>query len=362
MITLSPEVACNCASLTVSQFAQFVDPQNGLDIKTIRTYHNSCRRVLREAFNALDLSLFTISLFLNFETVEKYLESDQVPSLLKKCNVTAILKLLYQFKQTPKCVEERYQKLMKKYMLMIDELTAKQQASPQEAKQFELLSSIGSRADELLEKYAIELAKDNPSRPKLCDFYQQALCLHIMGGLHEGLPPGRSEAADVQIIGREDIREACSGANYLEFTDEHKRFVLNDYKTARAYGTLEVPLPETVLPFVQTWLELNDKSKWFLIVPKTIDQEGGPTKMSRTYYARYLSKSTGVKGVSSTVLRKFFVTSKFGNGNMEERLRTAKLMGHDFLTSCRFYQKDLSSQPSKKRDRDGSEGGGEGSE
>ena len=104
-ITMSPEQLCGLP-LSVTQYGQLIDPDFKLNPQTVRSYHNTAHRIMRDCFSA-DLSLYTIACFCNHERVLKYI-FEQNSCHLQKTMITCIVKLLRMYAFTPKCVTEAY--------------------------------------------------------------------------------------------------------------------------------------------------------------------------------------------------------------------------------------------------------------
>jgi len=151
--------------------------------------------------------------------------------------------------------------------------------------------------------------------------------------------------ADVFIVGRDGILVTNDPQrNYLDTTAEDEWFFkMNNYKTVGAHGPLRLAIPASLRPIIAKWLEINDTSPHFLIVPTTMGPPGSPPprQMTRTYLSRYIAKSmTGdaKSKVGSRLMRKHYVTTKFG-ADLAERIDVASRMGHSVAVAMQHYSK-----------------------
>lgn len=118
--------------------------------------------------------------------------------------------------------------------------------------------------------------------------------------------------------------------NYLVNERNNMKFIYNVYKTSKKYGENIIPVPADLKPMIRTYLKLMDY--------KTGDNI---FNMSRNAISQLLSKTSKRiinKSVSSTLIRKIYLSNKYGD--MKEEMKAdAKMMSHDVSTAQKIYTK-----------------------
>jgi len=328
-------------TMTPTMFRQLCDPGAELQDGTVKSYLGTARRILSEIYS-VDISMFTLPLFLNYEKITSYVEDDtKVPSLhSKKAMYVVCSKLLSNFQHTPAEILRFYQEKIEQTRERIDAALVLQQPTLSEERGFEMLAGLPGRVAELLDNF--EKTSESDVRKRL-DLYQMYLVANLYSGLHEGFVPVRSEMADVFVCSRGDIGAQPTSdprRNYLVM-GEDSYFQMNNFKTVKSHGPLRLPIPDTLRPIIAKWLELNT-SPHLLIVPTTVRTDGSPPRqMTRSYLTRYIAKAmTGDprSKIGSRLMRKHYVTTKFG-ADMQERIETAERMGHSVAIAMAHYSK-----------------------
>lgn len=120
-------------------------------------------------------------------------------------------------------------------------------------------------------------------------------------------------------------------------TDEHNylyksQFVFNDYKTSKTYGQQVVVCPKELLNILKRWIRINP-TEYLLFDTKF-------HKLTSSQFTHRMNKIFG-KGVSSSQMRKSFLSEKFGSiHDMEADLKkTTSEMGTSSGTAKEFYIK-----------------------
>ena len=121
--------------------------------------------------------------------------------------------------------------------------------------------------------------------------------------------------------------------NYLVLEKGNMFFVLNKYKTARKYEELRIDIDKDLQKLLRYYLKVNGMGVLF----KT--STGNPlTRNALTQLLIKTSKKYMGKAISTTMLRKIYLSSKYGD--MKEELeKDNKVMGHSKAVALNSYVK-----------------------
>ena len=152
--------------------------------------------------------------------------------------------------------------------------------------------------------------------------------------------PMRNDVSEMEAIQKRAYNklseEEKKSKNYLVLEKNGMFFVLNKYKTAKKYEELNLPIEDKSLrKIIRFYLKHNGMGVLF----KT--STGKP--ITRTELSKLLikfSKKYMNKSVSTTILRKSFLSSKYGDMK-KEMLKDSKVLGHDIATTgMKIYVKE----------------------
>jgi hypothetical protein len=233
----------------------------------------------------------------------------------------------------------------------------------------ELLTTYGELRDELNDKYSDEQKSGVISDKQSKNFTTTEEIFKMINDMNEDLKPLKKKSKDditkkemqllqaytlFNIYSRMPMRNDVAGmtainqAAYKKLSDEEKKennylvvpskgnlyFVLNQYKTSKKYKELDLPIEDSNLrKILRYYLKMNGNGVLF----KT--STGKP--LTRTELSKVLlkySKKYMDKSISTTLLRKIYLSSKYGN--MKEELeKDNKVMGHSKAVALDTYVK-----------------------
>lgn len=238
--------------------------------------------------------------------------------------------------------KEEYDKLLEEYGKLRDELNDKYSdeqksgvISDKQSKNFatteEIFDMINKMADDL--KPLKKKSKDDITKKEM-----QLLQAYTLFNIYARMP-FRNDVAGMMAINQ---------AAYKKLSDEEKKennylvvpskgnlyFVLNKYKTSKKYEELDLPIEDPNLrKILRYYLKMNGMGVLF----KT--STGKPltrielSKVLLKYSEKYMGKK-----ISTTLLRKIYLSSKYGN--MKEELeKDNKVMGHSKQVALDTYVK-----------------------
>ena len=232
--------------------------------------------------------------------------------------------------------DEKYDELLITYGDLRDELNDKYSdeqksgvISDKQSKNFttteEIFKMINQMADDL--KSIKKKNKDNITKKEM-----QLLQAYVLFNIYSRMPM-RNDVAGMTAINQ---------ASYKKLSEEDKKennylivpskgnlyFVLNQYKTAKKYKELDIPIEDANLrKILRYYLKMNGMGVLF----KT--STGKP--LTRTELSKVLlkySKKYMDKSISTTLLRKSYLSSKYGNMK-DEMKKDSKILGHDVATT-----------------------------
>ena len=172
------------------------------------------------------------------------------------------------------------------------------------------------------------------------------------------------------IYARMPMRNDVAGMNailkktYDSYSDEKKKeknylvvsgralnanytFILNDYKTNRKYGTLELPIEDKQLKAVLRRFLMINQILFKPVVEAPLFKTSSGKAINRNELSKILLKYSDMylgKKISTTLLRKIFLSSKYGGeGGLKEQLeelaKDNKVMAHSKDVALNSYIK-----------------------
>ncbi len=146
--------------------------------------------------------------------------------------------------------------------------------------------------------------------------------------------PTRLDYDHMKLINQRDYnvlkkKKELTG-NYLVSSRGSYKFSFNDYKTSKVYGENIVDVDKPLKLKLNVYLKLNDYKVGDVIFPIT-----------RNAMSNLLTKTSDKiikKKVSAQILRKFYISNKYG-GVSQEQVKDAQMMGHTVGTQQAVYNK-----------------------
>lgn len=182
----------------------------------------------------------------------------------------------------------------------------------------------------------IKAMKTKEGNPDLFNILTDAVVL----GLYATMPPRRNKDFYNMLVVEQYDPSTMSQMNILDYAN--RRFIFNDYKTQKTYGTQSVQIPEDLWEIIEVYIhKRGDKLAPMGVVRK---KNGRVVPRSRTFKPfPFLEHFNGShfstnsitrilnrifqRQISSSMLRHIFLSSKYGH-LMEEQKTVAEGMGH----------------------------------
>jgi hypothetical protein len=307
--------------------------KNGKIIKdsSILDYLRNIKKISKELF---DVDKPTVNYFADYDSVAEYMDGIANP-FSRKMMCTSII-VLIESSKIKKVVKDKYRDYQKKLAVFNDGVYRENEKSSKEEINWITREEIQEVIDTTLLR-----ARDpkQGSNRQQVDYFQQYLVLN----LYFQLPPIRNDYANVKIIDREVKDTPLCGIdtefNYVNFFDN--TLYLCVYKTAKFYGTQKIPIPDSLMSIIKEYQSLK-KEKLNYTGPFMLINTTNLTKMNGNTLTKYLNKIFKPKKVSTTILRKVYLSEKYPiSHSLREMELDAKCMGHDILTARKIYTKKL---------------------
>ena len=260
--------------------------------------------------------------------VEKKLEGLHYTSVRNTYN--AIIVLLLALNK-----DKEYDTLLKKYTELRDTLNTKYEEEQKSGVISEKQKGNFASMDELntllskLKNEVLPLKKKNTLNQKDISTIRSWILFNMLIRI-----PTRNDASNMLYITQRDYKKLSDKDkeehNYLVNERNNMKFIYNVYKTSKKYGENIVPVPAELKPMLRTYLKIMDYKTGDNIFP-----------LSRNAMSQLLSKTSKRlinKSISSTMIRKIYLSDKYGDMK-EEMEKDAKIMGHSKETAQAVYTK-----------------------
>jgi len=151
--------------------------------------------------------------------------------------------------------------------------------------------------------------------------------------------PLRNDLAGMEVINKRAYNklseEEKKAENYLVINKNNMFFVLNQYKTSSKYKELKIDIPKDLEKVLRQYIRINGMGVLF--------KSSTGKALSRNALSQLLLKTSQKymgKSISSTMLRKIYLSSKYGD--MKEELeKDNKVMGHSKEVAMDTYIKKV---------------------
>ena len=119
--------------------------------------------------------------------------------------------------------------------------------------------------------------------------------------------------------------------NYLVQLKNNLQYIFNEYKTSKKYKENVIDIPKDLQKILRQYIKFNNYKVGDVIFPIS---KNGLTQLLTKYSMKYMNKK-----ISSTMIRKSYLSSKYSNMKKEME-KDSKIMGHSVQTAQKVYIKD----------------------
>jgi hypothetical protein len=184
------------------------------------------------------------------------------------------------------------------------------------------------KPDDIIELYN-NIKKQTNTNPTKIN-YQNLLLL----SLYHLIPPRRNKDYQLMKVIKNSDSELSTDFNYIDL--DKKQFIFNNYKTSRTYKNQIIDIPDELYNIITEYIKVFDikdgDDGWLLVNPKTNKPYTNTNTITILLNKIFNSK------VSSSMLRKVYLTSKYSDKNKELE-KDSKFMGTSVNTATNNYIK-----------------------
>lgn len=299
---------------------------------SIKTYLQAFKKLSKELFNSNKPNLQYLR---DHESIIEYLDKEVKSLSTRKSIGTSILVIL-------KCNKDKitdsekllaiYTEYHKKLALLQNETYLDNERTEREEENWITGAEIKKKIKSL-EKIINKKDAFKGTPRMFCDLIQQYTVLQ----LYTILPPLRNTWSNVIVI-----ENVVDPEKLLKNTLNLKtnNLFLVDYKTKKTYGVKKIEIPEPLIKVIKEFQEAKKESGITseALLVNTTNKE----PMKTNSLTKYINKIFKPKKVSTTLLRKIFLSETFPVDNsMRKRLAVSNIMGHSVNTQQLIYSKKI---------------------
>lgn len=294
---------------------------------SIKSYLTSIRKICVELFDSTKPSVLY---FYNTNIIQSYTKENIVSLASKKNMLTSILVLVKAY-SLPERIVNFYTDYHKELANSQEDNYLDNVKSNKEQQNWISIADITSKINEL--SVEIKKCKDR----KLVDKTQQ----HLILSLYTMIPPLRNDYVLVKVLSNivdETCTELDKEYNYINIAT--KNLLLCKYKTDKYYGIKKIPIPPLLIDIIINWQKIKANhypklSHDFLLLSTTNAQP-----MKHNTLTKYINKIFAPKKVSTTLLRKIYLSEKYPVTNtFREMQEDSYIMGHNVEMARKVYSK-----------------------
>jgi len=297
--------------------------------------------------NAKDstINMYASNLMKLMKTMEsedfKFLKTpNKVEEILKDLHYTTRRNYLNAVVVYLMAEEEKNEELIEKYTELRDELNKKYEEDQATGvisdKQKDNFVDI-EEVNKMIESMRKEIVDRNIfTKTTLTPRERSLLQVYVIYSIYSRVPL-RNDVAGMEVITKtvynkltdEDKKER----NYLVMTKNSMFMVLNRFKTQKKYGELVFYLQKDLEKILRKYIKINGKGVLF--------KSGTGKPLSRNALSQLMLKTSKKymnKNISSTMLRKIYLSSKYADVK-EEMIKDAKIMCHSTEVAQSVYVK-----------------------
>jgi hypothetical protein len=245
----------------------------------------------------------------------------------KRNYIIAITSLLHDLSQTNpkkyKSTYEKYFKLLNEYNVALKDQTAKTDSEKTNWITPEKKAEVIAECEKIITEIG--------NKRKITEEQYNSLLECLVLSLYTKIAPRRNVDYQSMLIIKKPVEDSTN--NYLDLMN--KKFIFNKYKTAGAYKTQMVDIPEELFKIITLYLKHRPKTEHSVFL---VNDVGEPFVQVNSI-TRILNKIFNAK-VGASMLRKLYLTDKYSSV-MADLKEDATAMGTSPEVAKNNYIKDL---------------------
>lgn len=298
---------------------------------SITAYIHSLKKLSQDIFGK---PTFSTRYFQDVDSIKSRLESAR-PNPSTRSNVlSSIIVYLKSLPDFPSGIMTKYSDWQAELSRSQREKAGEQSKSTREETNWmtiEDLQRLKARIQDTL------LTQREGSKSHL-DYFQRLIVL----SLYTDIPPLRNDYANVKVL---DVPEYPAELNVNTLNTDHNyihlpsgQLILCNYKTNKTYGIKSIDLPQHLITLIRSWMRVRGGSKPHRFLLMNICGDRAP--MTKNGLTKYLNKLCAPKKVSTTMLRKIYLSHKYPViHTLQEMQKDSYIMGHSIGTQQYTYRK-----------------------
>jgi len=276
---------------------------------------------IRKEFDADDLKFITKIKEVEDKVSEKHFTS-------QRNLYNAIIVYLMAIDEDKDIIKE-YSDIRDKLNEKYEEEQQSGKISEKQGKNFVDISEIQKMIDEMEKE-----VKTYKKKESLTSKQKQLLKAYTLFNILIRIPT-RNDQAGMILISKKMYNklkeEDKKKDNFLLMEKTSMKFIYNVYKTSKKYAENIVDIQKDLEKILRMYIRLNKINSGEVLFPMTKNAQSQLLlKMSQKYMG---------KRISSTMIRKIYLSSKYGD-TLKEMKKDAKMMGHDTATAQKVYVKE----------------------
>ena len=284
---------------------------------SIKTMDRQIKRIHKIA----GLPTFSVELLMDLNKVTKIITELKTTETVKKSLVNTTMKI----------IEFAGQGVAEEYKSWFKQLCAQEREARQYAKSTLKEQSCLNDVDiDYLVKKRNEWKQISKKSRKQKDYIK-----YLVLSLYTMLPPLRGEdyfnTRVLSSAGR-DINELAKTLDYNFYDLDTKTIVITKYKTSSTYGIRTIVFPEELASIISQWM--NDINPTNYLIP---DRKGN--MMRQQSFTDMLFRIFKPYKISTSMLRKIYISKVAILLPVEERKEISKIMAHSLVTQEFIYNK-----------------------
>lgn len=261
------------------------------------------------------------------EQIDKFLT--KYSSNTKKNFIASIVRILKLYKNKHEDLYNYYNELLNKFMKETNE--NKNNKNDKENKNWLDFEKVIEIKEELKTQYESLIGKK-----KLKEKEFNIMLKYVILSLYTLIPPRRNLDYMEMVV---NMNNKDLDKEFNHFIIKDKLFIFNKYKTSKSYSNQEIKVPDELFEILMNYLKFHPDKETKSNKPLLVDYKNN--RLNKINSITRILNSIFGKKVGSSMLRKIFISHKFGDDleKIKEMQETAQAMGHSIGTAQTTYNK-----------------------
>ena len=322
--------------MNLTDLLNAIKKQRNIKETTLKAYEANIKKLTKDI---TDKEFSSINYLKDFKKIKSFLDKKTIST--KKNYIATILVMLKAVNKNDKLDKtiDKYSDYLADVNSEYDDKIKNQVKDQKTSENWMELKELRSKALKYYTKKIRDKGIHKKTKTKLSKKEYKILQAYLLVSLYllsPDLPPRRNIYASVKIIKSEDFAKLSDKEkdkhNWLVIKSRNrKKFVYNLQKNNTK---TEINIPSSVNSVINLYLKYHDNENFLINSKGDQMKSNNLTKLLHKIF----EKSTG-KHISSTMLRKIFVSHKFNLPKLKELEETNKKMGHNKETMMKNYYK-----------------------